>query len=310
MWCFPPLHKGSIALLLLSFVGQTALAADAPPFMQYQGQLSNAAGEPENGFFSFEFALYPAAEGGEAVWSEGREGVEVKNGHFTLRLGDRSPIDGAVFRQGQLYLQVSVESSVLLPREPISTVAHAFHADVASNVTGAISPATVSVGGQVVINEQGEWVGSSVGLQGPAGPQGAPGPQGATGDPGGTGPQGEAGAQGPAGPAGPVGPQGATGAQGPTGAQGATGPQGATGRQGPQGATGPQGPQGATGPAGAAGGTARGTLAGACYYNANQQNCGRSYWPASCSQNRGCFCLDPDYTIISVGGPESFCMRR
>ena len=100
MWCFPPLPKSSIALVLLCFVGQTALAADAPPFMQYQGQLSNAAGEPENGFFSFEFALYPAAEGGEAVWSERREGVEAKTDTSPCAWGTEVPSMAPSFARG------------------------------------------------------------------------------------------------------------------------------------------------------------------------------------------------------------------
>ena len=325
MWCFPDVPKCFLALVLLSVTATGAQGADAPPFMQYQGQLSNAAGEAEDGFFTFEFSLYAAAEGGEAVWTELREGVEVKNGHFALRLGDRSPIDGSIFRQGQLYLQISVEGSILLPREPLSTVAHAFHADVASDVSGAINPTSIRIGDRVVINEQGEWVGVSDGLRGAVGPAGEPGPQGLpgetgaqgpqgaigprgeVGEQGATGPRGESGPQGPAGAAGPpgaVGPRGATGAQGPAGSQG---PQGARGPTGPQGAT---GPRGATGPAGAAGGTARGTLAGGCYYNANQQSCGNAYAPSACTQNRGCYCSDANYTLINIGGPQYFCMRR
>ena len=78
-------------------------------------------------------------------------------------------------------------------------------ADVALDVSGNINPASVTVGGQVVINEAGEWVGSPVGLRGPEG------------SPGDVGPAGPAGPQGAAGPQGPQGPPGAAGNAGSDG---------------------------------------------------------------------------------------------
>ena len=57
----------------------------------------------------------------------------------------------------------------------------AFTADVALEVRGSINQDQLLIGGQVVINAQGEWVGSPVGLRGPAGPPGDPGPAGPQG---------------------------------------------------------------------------------------------------------------------------------
>ena len=62
-----------------------------------------------------------------------------------------------------------------------------FHADIADDVRGTINPTQVVINGQIVINADGEWVGSPVGLRGPVGPpgpDGVPGPQGAPGPPG------------------------------------------------------------------------------------------------------------------------------
>jgi len=75
--------------------------------------------------------------------------------------------------------------------------------------------------------QNGQWVGPTAGLEGPAGPQGE------------AGPAGPAGADGPAGPSGPQGEQGVAG---PAGPQGDVGPAGAQGEQGPQGLDGPPGP--------------------------------------------------------------------
>jgi len=95
------------------------------------------------------------------------------------------------------------------------------------------------IGGVEVVDANGQWVGSPVGLQGPAGPQGDPGPTGPMG------PQGDVGPAGPQGNAGVAGPQGPTGA---TGIQGATGP------------TGPQGPKGDPGAIADTGGTVNGDV--------------------------------------------------
>ena len=90
----------------------------------------------------------------------------------------------------------------------------------------------VTVGGTVVIDSSGAWVGSNSGLVGATGPQGPQGAQGIQGLTGLTGPTGAAGAQGI---------QGLTGSTGPQGIQGATGAAGPTGSTGPTGATGPAG---------------------------------------------------------------------
>jgi hypothetical protein len=73
-------------------------------------------------------------------------------------------------------------------------------------------PNGVVVGQKLVIDMNGNWIGSPTNLVGPRGPQGVSGPAGPKGD---TGPQGIPGTQGNTGPTGPTGPQGTPGPQGP-----------------------------------------------------------------------------------------------
>ena len=68
-----------------------------------------------------------------------------------------------------------------------------FYAEFAKNVVGDITPNSVSIGNQLVINERGEWVGAPTGLRGPAGPPGEAGPEGPAGP---QGPAGQAGGDG------------------------------------------------------------------------------------------------------------------
>ena len=263
-----PLRLALLALCAGLVLAPINARAEVPPFMQYQGYLTSMTDAPVSGFFTMSFALYAQAESGEPVWSEEREGVEGSEGRFSLRLGDRTPIDGAVFRQGQLYLQVTVEGDTLEPREAVSTVAHAFHAGVAENAVGDITPRTVSIGGQPVIDENGNWVGAPTGLAGPQGERGETGAAGAQGDRGVQGDPRSRGERGPQGDRGAAGERGVAGDRGAAGERGQVGAQGSQGDQGAQGERGSTGAQGERGPAGPQGPTAElpsGVWRGSCY---------------------------------------------
>ena len=60
--------------------------------LSYQGQLNNAVGDPVSASYPMAFSLYADADGGEAVWSESWDGVEVVDGVFTVdEIADRLP---------------------------------------------------------------------------------------------------------------------------------------------------------------------------------------------------------------------------
>jgi hypothetical protein len=188
-----------------------------PNTLTHQGRLLDAAGAPLAGTVSLRFALYATAAGGDALWSE-TQALTLDDGHYSARLGSVTPIPAAAFDGSTGYLGVTVGDDVeLAPRQSVGSVPYAL---VASNVTGDISPRSVTVGGVAVIASDGRWVGPASGL---VGPQGEPGATGATG------PQGEPGLQGPSGPSGPQGEPGVAGAPGPQGPAGAQGPVGAVG---------------------------------------------------------------------------------
>lgn len=246
-----------------------AALAQVPDTLTHQGRLFDAAGQPVTGLVSITFAIHAAEAGGEALASETLE-VQVEDGYFSVSLGETGALAG-VLDGSVRYLGIKVgDDAEMTPRAPIQSVPYALRA---GDVTGDIHPASISIGGTLVIDGSGQWVGDPSGVQGPTGPQGAvgpTGPQGAVGPVGPTGPQGAAGPTGPqgaVGPVGPTGPQGAAGSQGAIGPIGPTGPQGPQGDPGPLGPTGPAGPQGPIGPAGPAwnGGTVTGatTFSGA-----------------------------------------------
>ena len=68
-----------VAALLL------ALPAFAAPTLTYQGALNGENGAV-NASLPMSFALYPAANGGNAIWTESHDGVSVVDGSFTCLL--------------------------------------------------------------------------------------------------------------------------------------------------------------------------------------------------------------------------------
>ena len=262
--------------LLLSLALVCALSAPAfaaiPNGMQFSGYLTDADDEPLMGEHQITFTIYGSPDGADAIWTDSMA-VAVDMGAFSVMLGgDTNPLDANIFGTDPLWLGVSIDSGEeLLPRSPIGSTPYAVRAEIADNAVGDITPKSVSIGGSQVIDEQGQWVGDTAGLQGPqgeTGPQGEPGDKGDPGDSvvswsagiedcptGGYGFQigdGMAqyvcnGAAGPQGETGPIGPQGLQGETGPMGETGAAGPQGETGPMGPEGPQGETGPQGMPG---------------------------------------------------------------
>ena len=244
------LRSAVLALAALSAAPLSAAplsdSTDAPPLLNFQARLADSAGAPVNQVVSVRVRLYDSPVSGAALFDETHL-VPVTNGLLSLYVGSVMPLDPAVLdAHPVLYAGLTFDNdSEMVPRSRLSAAAYATRAstagraDVALDVPGFdITPGSVSVGGQLVINSNGHWVGPLQGLAGPAGPVGPQGPMGEPGQPGPAGLPGAMGPQGPMGPAGPVGPAGATGPAGPEGPVGPAGPKGAKGANGEDGAPG------------------------------------------------------------------------
>ena len=190
------------ASLLLAFAA--AYADPQTTAFTYQGNLTSG-GQPANGNFDLTFKLFDAATNGNQLGSITMSAFPVVNGKFTTDLDFPGQFTGE-----QRWVEVTVGTQVLSPRQPVNTVPVAQFA-----LSGVVGPT------------------------GPAGATGATGPTGATGA--------NSTIAGPTGMTGATGPTGATGANstiaGPTGPTGATGANSSVaGPTGPTGGTGPQGP--------------------------------------------------------------------
>ncbi|MGR5355847.1 hypothetical protein [Vibrio chagasii] len=207
------------------------------------------------------FSIYKSDD--QLLW-QNEKLVEFTDGIYSVTLGENLPIDMSIFANPDLYLGINIDNDgEMSPKLKLYTTPRSYYAEMSSSVVGIANLSELKVNGDIVIDQDGKWVGDIAGLKGDIGPQGLQGEPGANGEIGPQGLQGETGAQGPKGDIGPQGLQGATGAQGPKGDTGPQGLQGATGAQGPKGDTGPQGLQGATGAQGPKGDTGPQGLQGA-----------------------------------------------
>lgn len=143
-----------------------AKAAGVPAVLNHQGRLLNAAGEPVTTQVTLTVRIYATAQGGTPLWTEVHE-VVPKSGWYALPLGSLSEFQADLWNGQVRYLAVQVEDDPeMLPRASLGSVPYAL---VAQDAVGDLHPNSVSVGGQVVIDASGNWVGPNSGLQGPEG---------------------------------------------------------------------------------------------------------------------------------------------
>ena len=129
--------------------------------------------------------MYAFAIGGQVLFEEVHEDAPLINGYYAIMVGSIEPLAEGIFQNAEVFFGLKVnDGDELRPLTPIAKVPAAMVADTATNAIGDITPKTVSIGGVMVINAEGKWVGDPGGLRGPPGQDGAAGERG---------PQGEAG---------------------------------------------------------------------------------------------------------------------
>ncbi len=216
----------SMALLWLVMAG-SALASP----LTWSGRVLGPDGGARNGPAVVTFDLYDTATSDVSLFREQHD-VTLEDGAFRVVLGEQMPLDSGVIRDGETWIEVSVDGLPAELRSRLPAVAMVAVAGEARQIVGGdVSASELRINGVPVIAADGSWLGAAVDV---VGPRGASGPTGLAGDAGARGVAGAPGARGP------TGPQGSTGATGSRGSQGATGSTGSRGNTGATGAAGPQ----------------------------------------------------------------------
>jgi hypothetical protein len=111
----------------------SVLFGDFGQVFTYQGKLTDATGIPAEDPVNMTFTIYTAPVGGVSVWSKSVPGVDPEHGIFSVMLdistGDPTSVNWDA--HPELWLQVTVATVVLSPRERLTSAFHALN--VANN---------------------------------------------------------------------------------------------------------------------------------------------------------------------------------
>jgi hypothetical protein len=121
------------ALLGLAMTVLATTLAAAPDYMaqlNYQGQLTDNAGEPvSDGTHNVIFRLYDAASAGNLLWAE-NQNVTVQKGLFNAILGQVTPLDLDVLGGGDGWLELEVNGNgPMTPRQQLQRAPFAHYAE-------------------------------------------------------------------------------------------------------------------------------------------------------------------------------------
>jgi hypothetical protein len=106
----------------------SASFCDIPEFVNYQGILTDSGGMPLDGTYDLRFEIFDALSAGVVLYGQTNSSETVDDGLFNVILG---PIDGAIFEDGSLWVQVTVDGDIIAPRTQLTSVPWAYRSAVA-----------------------------------------------------------------------------------------------------------------------------------------------------------------------------------
>ncbi len=130
--------------LVLSLAAQTAnsnsASAQVPPLIQFSNIATDEGGNTLNGVVSISFSLYTAQQGGEPLWTETQNNVQLDpTGHYSVQLGITQPngVPTTLFTTGEAHwLGVQIAEQTPQPRVLLLSVPYALKAGDAATIGG------------------------------------------------------------------------------------------------------------------------------------------------------------------------------
>jgi uncharacterized Zn-finger protein len=134
-----------LVLALFIALSCAAFAQDVPSQLSFSARISNA-GVPLTGNHTVLLKLYGTPSGGAELWSESST-ANAEGGLVTLVLGVTTALGPSILDGRPLFVEVSVDGQVLLPRLPVVSVPYAVRASVAASAgtLGSLTPADLAL---------------------------------------------------------------------------------------------------------------------------------------------------------------------
>ncbi|HKL87588.1 MAG TPA: hypothetical protein VJ884_01195, partial [Salinibacter sp.] len=128
----------AVLAVLLGVLVPGALAQDVPDVLHYQASLLEDNQQVE-GDVALIARIFEAESGGEALWSEARAAVPVREGRLSVLLGSETPFPARLFDGSTRFLELEINGEQL-PRLRMASTAYALRAGVAAAVVaGAVT---------------------------------------------------------------------------------------------------------------------------------------------------------------------------
>lgn len=108
-----------------------------PAYLSYQGTLRDAEGKPISGVHKLTFRIYDdvTAPLPEARWMEEHNEVTVRNGQFSVLLGNTTPIPATLFNGPDRFIGITLDGlDEMVPRQRFASAPFAMYADHATSL--------------------------------------------------------------------------------------------------------------------------------------------------------------------------------
>ena len=152
-------------LLFLSLLCQDVFAV--PYTFSQQGRLLDSDGDPVEGSQYLTFRIFDSNVAIQALWQENLT-VNFENGFYNVVLGAdvSNQLSAEFFATDPLYLELQLGSETpFFPRQKINSNPYAVQADTTRSLEGgSVSATQIEVGGMIVIDGNGSWVGPTMNL--------------------------------------------------------------------------------------------------------------------------------------------------
>lgn len=139
----------TITLTLLVLLATCACSDSVPSLINYQGKVYQPSGAAvPDGPYKMRFAIYDVPTGGDALWTETYDALQVKGSAFHVLLGSVNPIGASIFNSADRYLGVQLANDAeLSPRQKIASVPYAMVAETVPD--GSITAAKLAAGAAI-----------------------------------------------------------------------------------------------------------------------------------------------------------------
>ena len=119
----------STVIGVLFAIYSTAVSAQVPHLIRYQGQAVDSKGVPLKDNHNLTFRIYDADERGNKLWEETQNGIPLTNGYFSVLLGQVKSLNEFDWNKS-LWLSAQVDTNPeLSPRQRLTSVPYAIVAE-------------------------------------------------------------------------------------------------------------------------------------------------------------------------------------